>query len=295
MNAVILNGVFLGCIYGLLGIGLVVAYRGSRVINFANSQIGTIAAFLYLDFRFGTHTETFSLNPVDHGSWFAFPASIAVAAILGLVTERIIVRPLRDAPRIRALVGTFAIGSLFLIYAGRRWGTDPRATGTLVTGDGFTVAGLHVQPQQVLVLVVTVVVLIGLWALDRFTSFGLRLRALASDPYGAGIVGVNVNRTSMAVWALAGGLAGLAAILISPLTGLTLGTMAALSIRGLAAALVGGLTSVWATFWAGIAIGVVGEVIKFKSPVVGMADVILAGVILVLMVIRPTGLARATA
>ncbi|MEY2432736.1 MAG: branched-chain amino acid transport system permease protein [Acidimicrobiaceae bacterium] len=288
MNAVILSGFFVGLIYGLLGVGLVVVYRGSRVVNFAYGETGMVGAFVFADLRFGSESTAFAR---DHGLWVALPVGVVVAAALGALTERLVVRPLRTAPRIRPLVGTFAVGSLFFIFATRRWGLNARFTAPLVRGDGIKLVGLRVQPQQLLVLAVSAFALTGLWALYRFSAFGLRLRATALDPYAAGLVGVNVDQTSMVTWALAGALAGVSAILIAPLVAFNVGFMATLSIRGLAAAVVGGLTNVGGAFGAGILLGMMEAFIAFKSPISGITDVAIAGFILVLMLVRPSGLA----
>lgn len=290
MNAVLFNGLFVGIIYGLIGVGLVVAYRGSRVVNFAYGETGMIAAFVFTDIRFGTGTVGVVVE--DHGLWVAFAVAIPLAGILGAATEFLVVRRLRESPRIMPLVGTFAVGSLLLTYGLRRWGTTVRHTEPVIDGEGFRMLGLQVQPQQVLIAVVAFLVLTALWAAYQFTSFGLRLRATALDPYAAGLVGVNVNQTSLMTWALAGALAGLSAILIGPLVTFNVLFMATLAIRGLAAALVGGLTNIWGAFGAGILIGMVEGVIAFKSPVSGITDAVLAVTILVLMVARPTGLFR---
>lgn len=290
MDAVVLNGLFVGLIYGLIGVGLVVSYRGSRVVNFAYGETGMLAAFIFADIRFGG--DTVGVIVEDHGLLVAFPVAVTLAALVGAATEYVIVRRMRDAPRIIPLVGTFAVGSLLLTYGLRRWGTTVRHTEPVIDGGGFSMLGLQVQPAQVLIAVVTLFVLTGLWALYRFTSFGLRLRATALDPYAAGLVGVNVNRTSLMTWALAGALAGLSAILISPLVTFNVLFMATLAIRGLAAALVGGLTSIWGTLGAGVLIGVAEGVIAYKSPISGITDAVLAVTILVLMVARPAGLVR---
>ena len=109
--------------------------------------------------------------------------------------------------------------------------------------------------------------LAGLWALQRFTSFGLRLRATALDPMAAGLVGVNTNTTSMATWALAGGLAGLSGILIAPSVAFSVFFMTSLLLRSVAAALVGGLTSISGAVIAGICLGVAEGVIGYVMPV----------------------------
>jgi sulfate-transporting ATPase len=274
----------------LVGAGLVVVYRGSRVINFAYGETGMLGAFVFADIRFGSGPAALAR---DHGLWLALPAGIAVAAALGALTELLVVRPLRTAPRIRPLVGTFAVASLFFIYAARRWGLNSHFVAPLAKGRGVHVLGLQVQPEQLLVLGASVVVLAALWALYRFSAFGLRLRAAALDPYAAGLVGVDVNRTSLATWALAGALSGLSAILIAPLVAFNVGFMTTLSIRGLAAAVVGGLTNVTGAFAAGILIGITEGVIAFKSPVSGITDIAIAGFILAMLVVRPRGLARA--
>jgi branched-chain amino acid transport system permease protein len=289
MNAVILSGIFVGLVYGLLGVGLVVVYRGSRVVNFAYGETGMLGAFVFSDIRFGSSASSLSR---DHGLWLALPVGVLVAAALGALTERLVVRPLRNAPRIRPLVGTFAVASLFFIYATRRWGLNARYQVPLIKGDGIRVLGLQVVPEQMLIVLVSAAALVGLWALYRYTAFGLRLRATALDPYAAGLVGVDVDRTSMATWALAGALAGASAILIGPLVSFNVAFMTTLSIRGLAAALVGGLTNIGGAFAAGVLIGVAEAVIAFKSPISGITDVVIAGFILAMMMVRPSGLFR---
>jgi branched-chain amino acid transport system permease protein len=291
MSAVIVNGFFVGLIYGLLGVGLVVVYRGSRVVNFAYGQTGMVAAMFFADFRFGQ--ALYGGGGVDRGLLYTLPAAILIAAAIGVATELLVVRPLRSAPRVQAAVGTFAIGSFLYVFAYRRWGTQTRYASPLVRGDGIHLFGLQISAEQILVLIVTLVVLVVLYVLYRFTPFGLRLRAIALDPYAAGLVGVNVNWTSTLTWALAGAVAGLSAIIIAPLVAFDVIFMTALTVRGLACALVGGLTNIWATFLSGIMIAIVEGVIALETPVQGITDVAVAVFVLVLMMLRPSGLVRA--
>lgn len=282
MSTVLLNGCFVGLVYGLFGVGLVVVYRGSRVINFAHGETGMVGAFIF--------AELWADNGV--ALVLAVPVAIGVSALLGAATEHFVVRPLRTESRLSVMIGTFAVGSLLLAFAGRRWGLNPRFIEPLIGGRGVTVAGLYVQPSQLLIVALTAVLLAGLWAMYRFTSFGLRLRATAIDPYAAGQVGINVSRTSLATWMLAGTIAGLSAILIAPLVAFHVFFMTGLLVRGIAAALVGGLTSLWGTFVAGVLLGVAEAVIAFKAPVAGMVEVTLAAFIIVMLLVRPGGLVR---
>lgn len=292
MQTVLTNSLFVGLVYALVAVGLVVAYRGSQVINFANGETGMLAAFFFIDMRLGT-TQSISLAGTDHGVLWALPLALLLGAAVGAGTELIVVRPLRQAPRIRALVGTAGVALLIITYASRRWGGGARSAPPLIDGEGVRVAGLQITPQELLILVVTTGLLVGLWALYRFTSFGLRMRAVALDPYAAGLAGINVNGTSMATWALAGALSALAAILIAPLVAANVFFMTELNIRSLAAALVGGLTNVSGAVIAAILIALAEGFIAFQSPIAGITDVAIAVFVLVLMLVRPQGLVRA--
>jgi branched-chain amino acid transport system permease protein len=293
MLNVVVSGFFVGLVYGLLGVGFVIVYRGSRVVNFAYGESGMVAAMVFADLRFGTGAA--SVGPtgaVDHGFLLALPLAIMVAAALGAATEFFVARPLRSAPRVQVLVGTLAVGAFLFAFAVDHWGTDARFIKPIVAGEGVKLGSIQISPGQLLIMAVVVVVLALLAAIYRFTPFGLRMRATALDPYAAGLIGVNVNATSMATWALAGGLAGLSAILIAPLGAFNVTFMITLTVRGLAATLLGGLTSLMGAFTAGILLGVGEAVIAFKSPVSGVTDLVIACCVLAVLFVRPSGLFR---
>jgi branched-chain amino acid transport system permease protein len=293
MSSVVVSGFFVGLIYGLLAVGLVMVYRGSRVVNFAYGETGMLAAMFFADMRFGRATTLGNFGgAVDHGLLVALPAAVLFAAAVGAGTERLIARPLRAQPRVQVLVGTLAVGALLFAIGSDRWGTGNRYITPLARGSGIRLGGIRISPEQLLILGTAVVVLVGLTSIYRWTPFGLRMRAIALDPYAAGLLGVNVNATSMATWALAGGLAGLSAILIAPLGAFTISYMVPLTARGLAAALVGGLTSVTGAFVAGVAIGIGEAVIAFKTPITGITDLAIACCVLVVLLLRPSGRMR---
>ena len=290
MDTVIVSGFFEGLIYGLLAVGLVVVYRGSRVVNFAFGQTGMVAAMVFTDLRTGDGADGFATS---NGSlWLALPLSVALAALIGAATELCVVRTLREAPRIQPMVGTFAVGALLFVFAGRRWDTL-RVMDPLVEGDGVTIAGLRVSSQQLLILAVTVAILVVLWLVYTYSAFGLRLRATALDPEAAGLSGVNVDLTSLLTWSLGGALAGLSAILVAPQAGaLNIGFMVPLMTGALAAALVGGLTNLGGAFVGGVVIAIVQNVIAYESPISGIEDASVALFVLLLVLFRPAGLVR---
>ena len=289
MSTVVVSGAFVGLVYGLLAVGLVVTYRSSRIINFAYGETGMLAAMVYFDIRLGTGSGVLT----DHGILVALPAALVLGAVIGAAMEFFIARPLRDNPTLNGMVATIAASLLFLTYAIHRWGIQSRPTKELISGDGVRLAGITIAPSQILILICTVVIIGGLGALYRYTTLGLRLRATALDPYAAALTGINTNMTAMGTWAIAGALSALSAILISPLVAMNVFFMTLLALRAFAAALVGGLTSMWGAFSAGLLLGVLEAVVKYKSSIAGITDVAIAGGILAMLLVRPGGLVRA--
>jgi branched-chain amino acid transport system permease protein len=290
MPTIILNGAFVGLVYGLLAVGLVVIYRTSRIINFAYGETGMLAAFMYFDIRLGSNATTIGR---DHGILLALPAAIVLGAVIGLVMEWTIARPLRNNPTLNGMVATIAASLLFITFAIRRWGIEVRPTRPLVEGDGVKMVGLTISPSQLLIGACAIAILAALAAVYRFTSFGLRFRATAINPYAAALSGINTNATSMATWAIAGALSAVSGIMIAPLVAVNVFFMTLLALRAFAAALIGGLTSIWGGFIAGVLLGVLESVVAYKSGVAGITDAIVALGIIVLVVTRPGGLVRA--
>jgi branched-subunit amino acid ABC-type transport system permease component len=282
MLTVAVNGVFVGLVYGLLAVGLVVVYRGSRIINFAYGETGMLGAFVFSELGTSAHLGVIP----------AAILGIAVSAALGVATEVVLVRPLRGRPPLAAMVGTLAVAALLLSYASRRYGVYPHFLPPLVRGDGVRIAGVALQRSQLTIAAVVGVVLVALHLVMARTSFGLRLRATAIDPMAAGLVGVDTDRTSIATWALAGALAGLSGILIAPSVAFSVFFMTSLLLRSLAAALVGGLTSISGAVIAGVVLGVGEALIGYLTPVNGIVEVALAAFVITLLLARPQGLVR---
>jgi branched-chain amino acid transport system permease protein len=249
-----------------------------------------LATFAYFDLRLGTNTSTFTR---DHGIAVALPAALLLGAAVGVAMELLIARPLRGNPTLNGMVGTIAAGLLFITFAVHRWGIEVRPTKPLVEGAGVRFLGLNVSPSQLLIGAGTALILGGLAALYRFTSLGLRLRATALNPYAAALSGINTNATSMVTWAMAGALSALSGVLIAPLVAVNVFFMTLLTLRAFAAALVGGLTSIWGGFVAGVLLGVAESVVAYKSPVAGITDAVVAMGMIVRVMARPGGLVRA--
>jgi branched-chain amino acid transport system permease protein len=184
------------------------------------------------------------------------------------------------------------MAGFLLVVAANRWSTNARSAAPLIGGSGIEVGGLRIVPEQILILIVSIVVLVSLYILYNHTALGLRMRSTAIDPYIAGQLGVNTNATSLIAWSIAGAIAAISAIMIAPLVAFSITFMTTLAIRGIAAALVAGLTNSGAAFVTGIAFGLFEALASYLNKTPGLVNFGLALFIIALLMIRPAGLVR---
>jgi len=283
MSVSLVNGFFLGIVYSLFAVGIVLVYRVDRVVNFAHGSIGMIGTFLFMTLW----TDN------DYPLFLAIAIGCAVSALIGAVVSYLVVRPLRgQRPEVPTLA-TFGVSALLLIYAGRHWGINPIPNPPILKGQAFVIFDVNVQKIQVVTAIVAVVLLGLLLVLLHRSRFGLRVRAVALNPGAAAQVGVRTERVSISIWALAGFLAALSGILISSRGSLKYDFMTSFMLRGLVVALLGGLTNVGGAFAAGMFVGLAEGYIGYKYSSPGSQEAFLAIAIIVLLMIRPTGLFRA--
>ena len=279
-------GVFQGAAYGLLAVGLVLVYKGVRVFNFAQGEFGTVAAFV----AFALHQGL----GVPFG--LAFVGGLVAAVLLGLIMERLIIRPLFTAPRITMLVATVGF-ALFVIAVTVIVGKpETRALAPVVEGDLVVILGAAIEPQQFLLLVVLGVLAIVL-ALFFRTNLGLAMLALSQDPLATRIMGISVTNISRLIWAIAALLGGLAGLLLGGIPGRAIApgfmTSTAL-VPAFTGAVLGGMTSLPGAFIGGILVGIGQAVGGFylgdEMGIPGAPDLTVFAMLLLVLLIRPQGL-----
>lgn len=284
MGQTLISGLANGGVYALLAVGIVLVYKGSRVLNFAQGEMGTFGLFV-----------AFWLIDGQGLPWAvgALGAVVSVA-LIGFLFERIVVRNMGEASRLTVAVAS--IGLLLLLFALelKIFGPSPRILPPPISGLGLKIAGFYVSPTQVLALLTAVGLGIALAAFLKRTDFGLGVLAASQDPSATRLVGVRLGRVSAFTWALAGAVSAVAALLIEPTIGVfAAGFMTALFVRGLAAALLGGLTSLPGAFIGGVAVGLIEAVVgqRFvQSTFPGIQSVSVMVVIVLVLLIRPRGL-----
>ncbi|HET7482058.1 MAG TPA: branched-chain amino acid ABC transporter permease [Actinomycetota bacterium] len=301
-NAFVVIGVSQGCVYGLVALGLVLVYKGSRVFNFAQGEFGTFAAyFVFL-----------MLEQWKLGIPYIVAALLAVLAVilLGLAMERVVVRPLLNAPRINLLVATIAFALFSISMQLILFHPEPHVLDPLVSklpgvpATGLEIFGFTVEPQRLLIVALLAVLAGVLGYFFSRTDLGLAILGTSQDAFATRVVGIGVERMSRFIWAAAAGLGAIAGILFVPLTGaLTPGVMTTgVLIPAFTAAVIGGMTSLPGAFVGGIIIGLIqslsnwaaghyhigGDLIQAKIP--GTPDIMLVAILLIVLMIRPQGL-----
>ncbi len=271
---ILVLGLITGLTYALLGLGLTLVYKTSRVLNFAHGEMGALPALLIPVLVIN--------NGVNY--WLAILVSVALAALLGFILEVTVIRRLRNASRLVVLVATIGVAQLLflinlLVPKGGELGGSVYPTPFDVS---FSIGNVRLGTGRIMILVLVPLIAVALTWFFRRGRIGRASRAVAENGEVAQLAGVPIRRVSMVVWILAGLLAGLSAILIGPTrpieTQAALGP--ALLLRALAAAMLGGLANMPMVFAGGIAIGVIEALILWNYPTGGLLEIVLFAIII---------------
>jgi branched-chain amino acid transport system permease protein len=287
LSRVLVLGIINGAIYSLIAIGLVLVYKASGVFNFAQGEFGTVAIY-------GAYIA-FSILHLPYG--LGLVVGLAAAVGMGLATERFVIRPLFDAPRVTLLVATAGIALLAIGVEFWRTANNPlRFFDSIVNGpeslDRVSPFGVAVSDQRLITLLVLAVAAVALFRFFR-SPLGLAVLAASQDPVASELVGVSVRRISTITWGLAALLGGAAGLLYAGGAQFSPGLITtAVLIPGFTAAIVGGITSLPGAAAGGLLVGVLqalGSLSTFES-IKGASFVSVFVVLLAVLMIRPQGL-----
>jgi branched-chain amino acid transport system permease protein len=277
-------GLAIGSAYSLLAVAVVLVYSGTKVLSLAVGEIGAFTLYGGL----WAHT---------HGVLGWHP-SVAVSALLavvgggllGLLVERVVMRPLLGRPALDGLVATLAVALFLALLELALYGLDPFAAPSPVGDGSVEIGGATLTVTQMTLLAVAAVVAVGLWLFLTRTKFGLATRATTSDPTVARLLGVKVNRVYVFSWGVAGLLSGIAAALLAPINGsLTPFSLTTALLSALAGAVIGGLDSLGGAILGSLAVGMVNGIVGSRVDPTTSAGVVFVAVLVTLMV-RPQGL-----
>lgn len=287
LSSALVIGIITGGVYALVALGLVLVYKASGVFNFAQAEFGTVAVY----------AAYAALEFADLPYPVALLLGLAAGVAMGLLTERLIIRPLFEAPRVTLLVAT--AGVALLAIGVQFWRANNPALRVLAPisqeANRITVLGIQISDQRLVILLALAATAAILAAFFR-SPLGLAVLAASQEPTAAELVGVSVRRVSSLTWGLAAALGATAGLLTAPISNfapgfLTSGASGAL-IPGFTAAVIGGMTSLPGAVVGGLAIGLVESLggLGALDGVPGARAVLVFGALLVVLLVRPQGL-----
>jgi branched-chain amino acid transport system permease protein len=267
----LVSGAALGCSFALIGSGFVVVHRVTRVVNFSQGLLAVLGGLI-----------SASLLSSALPAPLAYLVTLVLCALVGAAVGLMAIGRRSTPPLIALLVtlGASFIGSAVIIFV---WGQDPISPpGIKGTVNVF---GAELEIQRLVVVAVTVVAFVALAVFFDFTYLGKGLTAAASNPTAARLVGIDVRTMGLVAFAIAGALGGLAGLLIAPSSAVSYYSDLPLALSGFAAAVFGGLTSVWKTLVGGLALGIAGQLVAGYLSGSAQTEVALA-MMLVVMILR---------
>ena len=277
--SLIVSGLALGCIYALLGLSLVLVNKATDAVNFAQGEIGMIGAFA------GMSAMTATGMPLP----LAFLFGMVFGGVVGLVIERVAIRPLGAAPHLNLLIVTVGLWFIFNSAAGLIWGYDPYRFPSLLPADPIDILGAKVPPSSLGIVVVAGVAMALLYFFFEHTKDGIAMRAASNNPRAARLMGIRVERVAAISWAVACGLSVTSSMLIAPVTFLDQQMMVPVILKAFAGAILGGFTSL-----PGAVVGCV--ILGLSETFVGAylssayKDAFAFTLIIVVLMVKPAGL-----
>jgi branched-chain amino acid transport system permease protein len=239
------SGVALGAAYALVALGFIVVYKATGILNFAQGSLVTLGAYL----------AVWTITQEHLGTAVGYVVVLVLMAAGGVVFERIVHLPLRRRPPLVVVIATLAAGLAIQDLLQLWQGAAPTALAAPV-GDGVVhVAGGEIPYQDLLVVGVTAVVFGAFSIVFQHTELGRRLRAIADDPGVAALQGIRVRRMAVIAFAAGSCLAGLAGLMIAPLSSVSPDLGFDAMITGFAAAVIGGFGRLWGVVAGAVIIG----------------------------------------
>jgi branched-chain amino acid transport system permease protein len=277
---VLISGVSQGCIYGLIALGFVLIYKATEAVNFAQGELMMLGAFV------GLAVASYFGLPY----WAVLLISVAVLAVFGFLTERLILRPILGQPAFAIVMVTIGVGytarGLITMIPGV--GTDTHVLEVPFKDKMVAVGGLTIGMEHIVIIATSFVLCALLFGLFRYTRIGIAMQAVSQNQLAAHYMGIPVKRLNGLIWATSAAVAAVAGILLAPITFVHV-NMGFIGLKAFPAAVIGGFESLPGAIIGGLIIGIVESLAGFYLPE-GFKDVAAYVVVLAMLMVKPNGL-----
>jgi branched-chain amino acid transport system permease protein len=276
-----LSGLSVGSIYAIVALSLAIPFKASRVLNFAQGELVTLGAYI-------------ALVLTSYGLPYAVmvPATLLIAAAFGLLIERLVIRPIVDAPEFTLVIATFALGLIIRALIRIHWQDNVYFLPAPYAGAAFAIGPLRVNPSYLVIIGTTAVLVALLVLFFARTKLGKAMRAVSFNPIAARLMGIRVSTVFGSAWALSAAIGALAGLLLAPVIGID-PELGHLIIKALVAAVIGGFGSLGGALFGGLLLGVLET---YAGAMFGAAfkEIIPFAILIAILLVRPQGLWGAT-
>ncbi len=276
-----LSGLSVGSIYAIVALSLAIPFKASRVLNFAQGELVTLGAYIALVL------SSYGLPyPV------MVPATLVIAAIFGVLIERLFIRPIIGAPEFTLVIATFAIGLIIRALIRIHWQDNVFFLPAPYAGPALAVGPLRVNPSYLVIIASTAALVTLLILFFQQTRLGKAMRAVAFNQTAARLMGISVGRVFGSAWALSAAIGAVAGLLLAPVAGIN-PELGHLIVKALIAAVIGGFGSLGGAVFGGLLLGVLET---YAGALFGAAlkEIIPFAILIAFLLVRPQGLWGAT-
>lgn len=278
----LVTGVVVGSIYGLVALGFVLIYRASGALNLANGEFVIVGPYICLVLMTAYRIPFF----------IALLITLIFSAILGLIVERLVIRPIQNAPVVSIIMATIGLSSLLGGAVHMIWGHQTRMFPKIFPTTPINISGIIISPVYLWSFVIVITLLTIFLLLFKFSKMGIAMRAVADDRQAAMSMGISVKYVYAATWTIAAVVAAVGGILLGNINGLS-PTMSAIGLTVLPVVILGGLDSVLGAIVGGFIIGILQNMAGgYIDPLVGggLKEVVPFIVVLLILMLKPYGL-----
>jgi branched-chain amino acid transport system permease protein len=277
---IVISGIAQGCIYGLIALGVVLIYKATETVSFAQGELMMLGAFIGL----------VVMSSLGFPFWLAFAAAVLAMGAFGIVLERLVIRPILGQPAFSIVMLTIGIGYVArgAITMVPGIGTETHTLPVPYKDQAWNVGALVLNVEQMVIIAATVVLSGVLYAVFKYSKVGVAMQAASQNQIAAYYMGIPVKRLNGLVWGLAAAVAAVAGLLLAPIT-FVHANMGFIGLKAMPAAVVGGFGSLPGALVGGLIIGIVESLSGFYLPE-GFKDIAAYVVVLIMLVVKPNGL-----
>ena len=277
LTSQVVSGLATGCVYALIALGFVLIFKATDVVNFAQGEFVMVSGFISytLLIRFGIPY------------WLVLVLTIVVSGFMGVLLERVVVRPIMNAPIFSIVIATIGASIVLRSSAGILYGYDVLPLPTIFSKDPIRLGFLRFTAMDVGVIGSSLVIMVGLYLFFKLTKTGMAMRATAQSQTAARLMGVSVKRIFSLTWAISAAIGGVAGVLIAPIIYLD-PNLGFIGVKAFAGAILGGFGSIPGAIVGGMLLGVIENLSGYFFNA-GIKQVSTYILLILVLVIRPAG------